>query len=87
MGFTVTDDGIEQAAAFLEDVRFLHERSRGWYLSINSRRGVIECPISGMLNINGWDIKKALGLLLEADPVLLEWLRSPTLYRKVRAST
>ncbi len=69
------------------DVRFLYVRPRDWYLSINARRDVIECPISGLLDINGWDIKKALGLLLKANPVLLEWLRSPVRYREDRAST
>ena len=64
------------------DVRFLYARPRDWYLSIDSRRDVIECPIEDVLDINGWDIRKALHLLLKANPVLAEWLTSPILYRE-----
>ena len=52
------------------DVRFLYARPRDWYLSIDARRDVIECPIEDVLDINGWDIRKALHLLLKANPVL-----------------
>ena len=64
------------------DVRFLYARPRDWYLSIDSRRDVIECPIEDVLDINGWDIRKALHLLLKANPVLAEWLTSPIRYRE-----
>ena len=69
------------------DVRFLYVRPRDWYLSIDARRDVIECPIEDLLDINGWDIRKALGLLLKANPVLSEWLCSPIRYREDRACT
>ena len=64
------------------DVRFLYARPRDWYLSIDLRRDVIECPIEDALDINGWDIRKALHLLLKANPVLAEWLTSPIRYRE-----
>ena len=63
------------------DARFVYARSVDWYLSINPGRDVIELPIEGDLDINGWDIQKALGLLLKPNPVLLEWLSSPVRYR------
>ncbi len=63
------------------DARFVYARSTDWYLSINPGRDVIELPIEGDLDINGWDIQKALGLLLKPNPVLLEWLSSPVRYR------
>ncbi len=69
------------------DVRFLYARPRDWYLSIDARRDVIEYSIKDMLDINGWDIRKALGLLLKANPVLSEWLCSPVRYREDRACT
>ena len=69
------------------DVRFLYARPRDWYHSINSRRDVIECPIEGVLDINGWDIRNALGLLLKANPVLSEWLCSPIRYKENQAFT
>lgn len=63
------------------DVRFVYLRQPEWYLSVQSRRDVIELPIEGDLDINGWDLKKALQLLIKPNPVLLEWLRSPIVYR------
>lgn len=63
------------------DVRFVYLRPLDWYLSIDEGRDVIELPIDEELDVNGWDIKKALDLLLNANPVLLEWLSSPIRYR------
>jgi predicted nucleotidyltransferase len=63
------------------DVRFVYVHGADWYLSIDKRRDVIELPIEGDLDINGWDLKKALNLLLKPNPVILEWLRSPIVYR------
>jgi len=62
------------------DVRFIYARPVDWYLSITPGRDVIELPIDDELDINGWDIKKALGLLLKPNPVMLEWLSSPIRY-------
>ncbi len=62
------------------DARFVYARRPDWYLSITPGRDVIELPIDDLLDINGWDIKKALGLLLKPNPVLLEWLDSPIHY-------
>ncbi len=62
------------------DARFVYVRPADWYLSITPGRDVIELPIEDSLDINGWDIKKALGLLLKPNPVLLEWLSSPLRY-------
>lgn len=62
------------------DVRFIYARPTDWYLSLTPGRDVIELPIDGDLDINGWDIKKALGLLLKPNPVMLEWLSSPIRY-------
>ena len=63
------------------DVRFVYAHDVDWYLSLDTRRDVIELPIEDDLDINGWDIKKALSLLLKPNPVLLEWLQSPITYR------
>ena len=62
------------------DARFVYARPADWYLSLRPGRDVIELPIEGLLDINGWDIRKALGLLLKPNPVLLEWLSSPLRY-------
>ncbi len=62
------------------DVRFVYAHRSDFYLSIDSRHDVIELPIEGDLDINGWDVKKALQLLIKPNPVILEWLRSPIVY-------
>lgn len=64
------------------DVRFLYVHPKNWYLSIavEHRRDVIEHPITGQLDINGWDLRKALKLLKKSNPPLLEWLSSPICY-------
>ena len=64
------------------DVRFIYARRLDWYLSIEKRRDVIECPIVDDLDINGWDIRKALQLLLKSNSTLVEWLTSPIRYRE-----
>ena len=64
------------------DVRFIYVNRLPWYLTVTPRRDVIELPISGDLDINGWDLRKALGLMRESNPTLLEWLRSPIVYRE-----
>lgn len=62
------------------DVRFIYVRPVDWYLSIDEKRDVIEQPINDQLDINGWDLKKALRLLRKTNPPLLEWLGSPIIY-------
>ena len=62
------------------DARFVYARSADWYLSLAPGRDVIELPIDGDFDVNGWDIRKALQLLLKPNPVLLEWLSSPIRY-------
>lgn len=64
------------------DVRFLYVRRPEAYLSIFERRDVIERPISDMLDINGWDLKKGLNLFRKSNPPLLEWLESPIRYEE-----
>lgn len=63
------------------DVRFVYVHRLPWYLTVDAGRDVIELPISGELDINGWDLRKALRLLRDSNPTLLEWLRSPIVYR------
>ncbi|HEY7419540.1 MAG TPA: nucleotidyltransferase domain-containing protein [Ktedonobacteraceae bacterium] len=62
------------------DVRFLYVRSQEAYLKLDVPRDVIELPIVDDLDINGWDIFKALRLLRKSNPPLLEWLFSPIVY-------
>lgn len=62
------------------DARFVYARPLDWYLQLFEGRDVIELPIEGLFDTNGWDIRKALALLLKPNPVLLEWLSSPIRY-------
>ncbi len=62
------------------DVRFIYVRPVEWYLSIDDKRDVIECPVEDGLDINGWDLRKALRLFRKSNPPLLEWLGSPIVY-------
>lgn len=63
------------------DVRFIYVHERDWYLSIEEKRDVIEEPVNDELDICGWDLRKALQLLRKSNPSLLEWLKSPIVYR------
>lgn len=63
------------------DVRFVYVHAPDWYLSVDQRRDVIELPIEDELDFAGWELRKALKLLIKPNPVLLEWLRSPIVYR------
>jgi uncharacterized protein len=64
------------------DVRFIYVRPPSWYLSVNveDKRDVIEEPISDVLDVTGWDIRKALRLLKKSNPPLLEWLQCSIVY-------
>ncbi len=65
------------------DVRFVYVRERDWYLRVDHefQRDVVEEPISDLLDISGWDLKKALKLLYKSNPALIEWFDSPIVYR------
>jgi predicted nucleotidyltransferase len=63
------------------DVRFIYVHGRDWYVSLRERRDVIERPLDDRLvDLAGWDIRKALRLLLKSNPALHEWLVSPIVY-------
>lgn len=66
------------------DVRFLYVREPDWYLSVDleDKRDVVETPIEGVWDINGWDLRKACRLFRKSNPPLLEWLQSPIVYRE-----
>lgn len=62
------------------DARFLFVRPVAQHLTPWPARDVIELPISGDLDVNGWDLGKALTLLLKGNAVVVEWLTSPLVY-------
>jgi len=66
------------------DVRFVYVRPLSWYVRLSVGRDVIERPIIDDLDIGGWDLRKAMNLLIRANPSLIEWLSSPIIYREGR---
>ncbi len=62
------------------DCRFLFVRRLEDYLSPWVKRDVIETPLEGVFDVNGWDLGKALKLMLKGNAVILEWLTSPIVY-------
>ena len=65
------------------DCRFIYVRQLADYARLRPYRDVIETPLTPVLDVNGWDLRKALSLGLKGNAVLLEWLRSPIIYRAV----
>lgn len=66
------------------DVRFIYVRSKEAYLRLDRMRDVIELPINDILDINGWDVDKALRLLHKSNPTVFEWFSSPIVYQSSR---
>lgn len=64
------------------DVRFIYAHPTQWYLTVDleDKRDVIEYPIVDEIDINGWDIRKALKLFWKSNPAFIEWLQSPIVY-------
>lgn len=68
------------------DVRFLYVHRPEWYLGqkLKAQADTIDLPVeetpAGVLDISGWDLEKALGLLEHGNASLIEWLSSPLIY-------
>ncbi len=62
------------------DCRFLYVRPSEAYLTLFPPRDVIETPLTEILDVNGWDVGKAIKLMLNGNAVILEWLMSPVIY-------
>ena len=62
------------------DARFIYVHERDWYLSIDDKRDVIEYPIVDDIDLNGWELRKALRLFRNSNPAFVEWVQSPIVY-------
>lgn len=62
------------------DVRIIYIHSTDWYLSIEDRKDSIDYFEGELLDISGWDIRKALKLLKKSNASPMEWARSPIVY-------
>lgn len=66
------------------DARFIYANRPDWYLSVGleEKRDVIEYPIVEDMDINGWDLRKALRLFSKSNPGFVEWIQSPIVYER-----
>jgi len=49
------------------DVRFLYVQPVEAYLAVMPLRDVIERPVDATLDVNGWDLRKAMQLMLRSN--------------------
>ncbi|WP_058545428.1 DNA polymerase beta superfamily protein [Pseudomonas fluorescens] len=66
------------------DARFIYVNKPEWYLSVGleEQRDVIEYPIIDDMDINGWDLRKALRLFWKSNPGFVEWVQSTIVYER-----
>lgn len=62
------------------DVRFIYVRDRNFYLSLQDNKDFIDWELNEVLDINGWDLKKALQHFHKSNATLFEWSNSPVVY-------
>jgi len=64
------------------DVRFIYAHAPRWYQAVDleERRDVIEYAIVDDIDLNGWDVRKALRLMRKSNPAFVEWIQSPIRY-------
>ena len=64
------------------DVRFVYVRRKEDYLRIDEPKDTIDWQLDEVLDINGWDLKKALLAFAKGNPNVMEWANSPIIYRE-----
>ncbi|XXM74348.1 nucleotidyltransferase domain-containing protein [Lysinibacillus sphaericus] len=62
------------------DVRFIYVQPVRGYLSLQTKKDVIEKKVNPQVELAGWDLKKALSLLYKSNPSILEWLTEENIY-------
>jgi len=63
------------------DVRFIFLHPTSWYLSVLPQDDGMDLFVDKELDINGWDIRKVLRLLIKSNATPFEWLQSPIVYQ------
>ncbi len=66
------------------DCRFIYLREPERYVSLWPERDVIEMPLDAVFDVNGWDLAKAVKLIVKGNATAIEWLRSPIVYSGTR---
>ncbi len=64
------------------DVRFVYMRRPADYLRLEEQKDVIEWQLDEVLDMNGWDLRKALIHFHRGNATLFEWSNSPIVYRR-----
>ncbi len=64
------------------DVRFIYAHPAAWYLRLDEGPDTLNFPIDEMLDLAGWELRKALRLLRGSNAALFEWLQSPIVYHE-----
>lgn len=62
------------------DVRFIYIRDSSFYLKLDSKQDFIDWELNETLDINGWDLSKALQHFHKSNATLFEWANSPIIY-------
>ena len=65
------------------DCRFVFVRPVAETFTLFPKRDVIEDPLTAIFDVNGWELAKAIRLLLKGNAVIIEWLNSPFAYREL----
>lgn len=63
------------------DVRFIYIRPKEYYLKLEPTKDFIEWQLDETLDINGWDLSKALKQFQRSNATLFEWSNSPIIYK------
>ena len=63
------------------DVRFIYVRPAEDYIRLDEPRDVIEWQLDEVMDVNGWDLRKALGQFARGNATLFEWCGSPVVYK------
>ena len=62
------------------DVRFIYFRPMEHYLRLETGKDFIDWELDETLDINGWDLSKALQHFHKSNATLFEWANSPVIY-------
>ncbi len=68
------------------DVRCLYIHKFDWYCRIDRERDNLGEILPDDIDLVGWELKKTLRLFRKSNPPLLEWLKSPIVYRRQGSS-
>lgn len=63
------------------DVRFIYVRPKEYYLRLDKTKDFLDWELDETLDMNGWDLSKAMQHFHKSNATLFEWSNSPVVYR------